>query len=102
MTKRSESDVLTQIWNGTGGARHGGLDDTIEEWNAEKQTGTGFNSKGLEPVELLAAIDRALEAFQDEESWRILMRNGMARDHGWAGPAREYAAVYAEAARRRA
>jgi len=80
----------------------GGLDDTIEEWDAKKQTGTGFKFHGLEPADLLAAVDRALGAFQDEESWRILMRNGMARDHGWAGPAREYAAVYTEAARRRA
>jgi starch synthase len=80
----------------------GGLDDTIEEWDAEKGTGTGFKFKGLEPAELLAAVDGALEAFQDEESWRILMRNGMARDYGWPGPAREYAAVYEEAARLRA
>lgn len=79
----------------------GGLDDSIEEWNAAKGTGTGFKFKGLEPAELLATVDRALAAFQDEESWRILMRNGMAQDFGWAGPAREYAAVYQEAARGR-
>jgi len=79
----------------------GGLDDTIEEWDAGKGAGTGFKFEGQEPAELLATVDRALAAFQDEEAWRILMRNGMAQDHGWAGPAREYAAVYEEAARRR-
>jgi starch synthase len=80
----------------------GGLDDTIEEWNAEKATGTGFKFHGLDPLDLLAAIDRALSAFRDKESWTQLMRNGMARNYSWRQPAREYAAVYLEASRRRA
>ena len=29
------------------------------------------------------------------------MRNGMARDYSWSGPAKEYVRVYEEAARRR-
>jgi starch synthase len=80
----------------------GGLDDTIEEWNAKQGTGTGFKFEGCKAEELLAAIDRALAAFADRRGWRRLMRNGMARDYGWEQPAREYAAVYEEAARRRA
>jgi starch synthase len=79
----------------------GGLDETIQEWDREKGTGTGFKFEGYEPQDLLSVIDRALAAFQDKEGWRRLMLNGMARDYGWAGPAREYAEVYAEAARRR-
>jgi starch synthase len=79
----------------------GGLDDTIEEWNADKETGTGFKFSGLEPLDLLAAIDRALSAFRDKEGWTQLMRNGMARNYSWRQPAREYAAVYEEASKRR-
>ena len=79
----------------------GGLDDTIEEWSAEKGTGTGFKFDGYNPLDLLAAIDRALSAFSDKEGWAQLMRNGMARNYSWRQPAREYAAVYEEAARRR-
>jgi starch synthase len=79
----------------------GGLDDTLEEWNAKLGTGTGFKFEGLESAALLAAIDRALAAFKDKSGWRKLMRNGMARDYGWAEPARQYAEVYAEAVRRR-
>jgi starch synthase len=52
-------------------------------------------------VGLLEAIDRALAAFKDKKGWKKLMLNGMARDYGWAGPAREYAGVYEEAVRRR-
>jgi starch synthase len=80
----------------------GGLDDTIEEWNKELGTGTGFKFEGYEATDLLAAIDRALDAFQDVEGWKKLMRNGMARNYGWEGPAKEYAEVYEEVARRRA
>jgi starch synthase len=80
----------------------GGLDDTVEEWNPKLGTGTGFKFEGLTAEALLAAIDRTLAAFQDKNGWAKLMRNGMARNYSWAGPAKEYAAVYVEVARRRA
>jgi starch synthase len=79
----------------------GGLDDTIEEWDAKKGTGTGFKFEGLKSKGLLAEIDRAIEAFRNKTSWTRLMRNGMARDYSWSGPAKEYVRVYEEAARSR-
>jgi len=79
----------------------GGLDDTIDEWDALKGTGTGFKFDGYDPKDLLAMIDRALEAFRDKQSWTRLMRNGMARDYCWSGPAKEYVRVYEEAAKLR-
>ena len=80
----------------------GGLDDTVDEWDAEKGTGTGFKFAGYDPKDLLAEIDRAIEAFHDKDAWTRLMRNGMKLNYSWEGPAREYAEVYEEAARRRA
>jgi starch synthase len=79
----------------------GGLDDTIQEWNQEAGSGTGFRFEGLRALGLLEAIDRALAAFKDKEGWKKLMRNGMARDYGWEKPAKEYADIYEEAARKR-
>ena len=79
----------------------GGLDDTIEEWDAEKGTGTGFKFAGFESKDLLAEIDRAIEAFRNKSGWTRLMRNGMARDYSWLGPAKEYVHVYEEAASKR-
>jgi starch synthase len=79
----------------------GGLDDTIESWDAKKETGTGFKFTGYDSKELLAEIDRALEAFKDKKSWRKLMLNGMARDYSWSGPAKEYVRLYDEATRRK-
>ena len=75
----------------------GGLDDTIEQWNAAKGTGTGFKFSGYDPKNLLAEIDRALNVFQNQKAWKRLMRNGMARDYSWSGPAKEYEKVYEEA-----
>jgi starch synthase len=79
----------------------GGLDDTIEEWDAKQGTGTGFKFTGYDARDLLAEIDRALEAFKDKTGWRRLMLNGMARDYSWAEPARQYVRLYEEAAQRR-
>ncbi len=107
MPSRYEPCGLSQIYSLRYGTvpivrATGGLDDTVEEWNPRLGTGTGFKFEGLNALGLLEAIDRALEAFQDKNGWTKLMRNGMARDYGWAGPAKEYAAVYEEAARRKA
>jgi starch synthase len=79
----------------------GGLDDTIEEWDAKKGTGTGFKFEGFDPIDLLVEINRAIEAFHDKKGWTRLMRNGMARDYCWSAPAKEYARVYEEAVQRR-
>ncbi len=80
----------------------GGLDDSVEEWNPETRTGTGFKFYGYNPLDLLAAIERALDLFHnDKDAWRTLMLNGMAEDFSWKKPASEYAALYEEVARRR-
>jgi starch synthase len=79
----------------------GGLDDTIEEWEAERGSGTGFKFKGTSAGALLATIERALVAFEDQAGWKQLMLNGMAQNYSWEQPAREYVAAYQEAASRR-
>jgi starch synthase len=104
MPSRYEPCGLNQIYSlkyGTAPIVHatGGLDDTIEEWKAGH--GTGFKFEEFSGEALLAAIDRALSAFDDKAGWKKLMLNGMAENYSWEQPAREYAAVYEEAARRR-
>jgi len=80
----------------------GGLDDTVEEWNPATAEGTGFKFGPYEAQALLDAVDRALTAFHDKDQWSKLMQNGMAQDFSWGGPARQYAELYAEVARKRA
>ena len=77
----------------------GGLEDTVEEWDAEAKTGTGFKFHGYRPADFLAAIQRALTAWRDKDGWQHLMRNGMAQDYSWGRSAEQYEAVYERVAR---
>lgn len=79
----------------------GGLDDTVEEWNPETRTGTGFKFQGYAPEDFFAAIRRALALFPDKDAWHTLMRNGMEQDYSWPRSAAQYVEVYEDVARRR-
>lgn len=75
----------------------GGLDDTIEPWDARTGKGTGFKFSEYNGEALLATIKDALRAFRDQTSWQKLMLNGMAKDFSWNTAAKEYARVYERA-----
>jgi starch synthase len=75
----------------------GGLDDTIEPWDARSGKGTGFKFTDYTGEALLATIKQALLAYRDPSSWQKLMRNGMGRDFSWGASAREYGKVYERA-----
>ncbi|HVP53071.1 MAG TPA: glycogen synthase, partial [Terriglobales bacterium] len=72
----------------------GGLDDTIEPWDARSGRGTGFKFSDYTGEALLATIRQALAAYKDQAGWRTLMRNGMAKDFSWTSSAREYVRIY--------
>jgi starch synthase len=72
----------------------GGLDDTIEPWDARTGKGTGFKFTDYTGEALLACIKQALVAYRDQSSWQTLMRNGMGRDFSWGASAREYGKIY--------
>jgi starch synthase len=72
----------------------GGLDDTIDPWDARTGKGTGFKFADYTGEALLATIKQALLAYQDPSSWQTLMRNGMSRDFSWGASAREYGKIY--------
>jgi starch synthase len=72
----------------------GGLDDTIEPWDARTGKGTGFKFYEYNGESLLLTVKAALQAFRDEASWQVLMRNGMSRDFSWGASAKEYVKVY--------
>ncbi|MGA8110274.1 MAG: glycogen synthase GlgA [Acidobacteriaceae bacterium] len=72
----------------------GGLADTVEEWNPETRTGTGFRFTDYDADEFLGAIRRALGVFPEKAAWHRLMRNAMAQDYSWPRSAAEYVEVY--------
>jgi starch synthase len=73
----------------------GGLVDTVRDGE------TGFLFERAESGELAGAVRRALAVWRDVRRWREMQRHAMARDFGWAGPAREYAELYARLAKPR-
>jgi starch synthase len=75
----------------------GGLDDTIEPWDARSGKGTGFKFNEYNGESLLLTIKQTLVAFRDQTSWQVLMRNGMNKDFSWNASARDYAKVYERA-----
>jgi starch synthase len=75
----------------------GGLDDTIEPFDIEHGTGTGFKFVEYTGAAMLRSVRQALHLFMDERIWRRIQLNGMAKDFSWKGSALEYAKVYAAA-----
>jgi starch synthase len=102
MPSRYEPSGLNQIYSLKYGTvpivrATGGLDETIEPWDARTGKGTGFKFYEYSGESLLLTIRAALQAFRDEASWHVLMRNGMSKDFSWANSAKEYAKVYERA-----
>ncbi len=75
----------------------GGLDDTIEAFDIEHGTGTGFKFIEYTGTAMIRSVRQALHLFMDERIWRRIQLNGMAKDFSWKASAVEYVKVYAAA-----
>jgi starch synthase len=65
----------------------GGLDDTVDDQ-------TGFKFRDYSSAALMGAIQKALGAFADQESWTARIRRGMAKDFSWDASALAYRRLY--------
>jgi starch synthase len=72
----------------------GGLDDTVESFDVQHGTGTGFKFEPYAGAALLDAVRLALHHFADERIWKRIQLNGMSKDFSWKRPASEYAKLY--------
>ena len=72
----------------------GGLDDTVETFDVEHGSGSGFKFSEYSGAALLGAIRQALHHYTDERIWKRIQLNGMAKDFSWKRPAAEYAKLY--------
>jgi starch synthase len=75
----------------------GGLDDTIEAFDIEHGTGTGFKFAEYTGTAMIRSVRQALHLFMDERIWRRIQLNGMAKDFSWKSSAVEYVKVYTAA-----
>jgi starch synthase len=75
----------------------GGLNDTVFDADAQPDRGNGFVFGPAEPVALIDACRRAMDALRDAPRWSAIQQRSMATDFSWRGPAREYVAAYRRA-----
>ena len=72
----------------------GGLDDTVENWDAVNRTGNGFKFGPFRADKLLEKIYEARFAYEDQKAWQTIQRNGMLIDNSWENAARHYVELY--------
>ena len=72
----------------------GGLDDTVQNWDAVTQTGNGFKFGTYRADRFLEKIYEALFAYGDRDVWRRIQHNGMSVDNSWENAARKYVELY--------
>ncbi len=75
----------------------GGLDDTVENFDAVTGTGNGFKFREFRADKFLERIYEALFAYYDKDAWRRLQWNGMNEDNSWQNAARKYVQLYRSA-----
>ena len=75
----------------------GGLEDTIESFDLQHGTGTGFKFSEYSGGALLNAIRQALHSYSNDGVWNRIQLNGMAKDFSWNTSAVEYAKLYTAA-----
>ena len=97
---RFEPCGLTQLYAlryGTVPVVHatGGLEDTVEEFDPVRGTGTGFKFRVHTSEAFAGAVHRALRVRREPLAWSRLIANGMVQDFSWGRAAREYAGLYA-------
>jgi starch synthase len=74
----------------------GGLDDTIENFDPSRGTGTGFKFHEYNAGALLEKIREALYFYSKPDLWRKIQLNGMSMDNSWDAAAQKYIALYQE------
>ncbi|MCB2191413.1 MAG: glycogen synthase GlgA [Deltaproteobacteria bacterium] len=74
----------------------GGLADTVVDHQPGAE-GTGFKFNPFTMEAMLEALGRAKEAYGQPETWRGLMRRGMAQDFSWQAAAPRYVEIYEKA-----
>ncbi len=72
----------------------GGLADTIQEIDAEQNTGNGITFDKYTSKELTKAIKRALRLYKKQDLWQEIITRIMAEDHSWEPSTERYLEVY--------
>ena len=75
----------------------GGLQDTVDNYDATNGTGTGFTFKRFNEFSLFGTIVKALETYKYKYIWRSIMVKAMKQSSSWTIPAKKYINLYRKA-----
>jgi starch synthase len=74
----------------------GGLDDTVDNYDAQTGEGTGFKLWHLSADALVGTVQWAVDTYRKRpDHFRAMQRRAMRKHFGWDQAARQYADVYA-------
>jgi starch synthase len=77
----------------------GGLADTVVPLTGKKSPSvraTGFHIQKHTAQSLLSSLQKAVQAFHDQNLWNKLIENGMSSDVSWASSAKAYEKLFVE------
>ena len=72
----------------------GGLRDSVRD--SGDNEGNGFIFSSYNAHDMLHAIKRAVEGYQDKDGWAILVKRAMDSDNSWGKSANDYIKMYKE------
>lgn len=75
----------------------GGLKDTVQNYNPQSRSGTGFVFQNYKAAELLATIKKSLKIYNDKRAWNKLIENSLRQDFSWTNSAQKYIKLYQKA-----
>jgi len=75
----------------------GGLADTVEDYDPEKNQGTGFIFENVDSLSLMIAVVRAYQSFRHKGHWQNLQLRAMQKDFSWKNSARQYVKLFKRA-----
>lgn len=72
----------------------GGLKDTVIDCSDNTNSGEGFVFNNYDPVEFLAALNRAIKLYSAQKSWYTVVKRIMQKDFSWSHSAKAYIRLY--------
>jgi starch synthase len=72
----------------------GGLNDTVQSYNADTGLGNGFSFVNCNPQQLLQSVKEAVSIYRQPLMWQRIINNAMKADYSWTQSATEYKKIY--------
>ncbi len=72
----------------------GGLSEIVTEIDTKKLTGNGFKFDAYKVTDLMKAVNKALDFYNETDKWQKVALNAMKVDYSWGKKAEEYDKIY--------